>query len=302
MEYGHTTDISGINFAIPPDHPSNISFLQTLNVQHGTLNVNIQHSTFNIKSGCAKWGIKEWVGPLYPKGTKESEYLKEYGKRFNSVELNTTGYRFGSARIMKEWADQTPDGFTFCPKFPQTITQFKLLGDVGDLTARFVESIQGFEEKLGVPFLLLPERFTLARIDKIESFFEKIPQGFPVAFELRHPDFYTEENKLKVADILRKHNAPWVITDTAGERQVLHTVLTSSTAFIRFSGCDNTEVDQCRINDWVDRLASWREQGLREVYWYAHNIPEVKTPMYAAYFLKRINEKMGMSLRVPEVA
>jgi uncharacterized protein YecE (DUF72 family) len=292
MEYGHTTDITGIDFTLPPDHATNASFLQTLNIEHGTLNIRV---------GCAKWGIKEWVGPLYPKGTKESQYLEEYGKRFNSVELNTTGYRFGSARVMKEWADKTPEGFTFSPKFPQSITQFKLLGDVQELTERFVESINGFEDKLGMPFLLLPERFTLARIDKIEAFFEKIPQGFPVAFELRHPEFYSEENKIRVAEILRKHNSPWIISDTAGERGVIHQVITSETVFIRFSGCDTPDVDKQRLNDWVARIMQWHALGIRNVYWYAHNIPEEKTPIYAAYFLKELNAKMGLSLAVPEV-
>ena len=297
MEYGHTTDLEGIDFTLPPDHSSNIVFLSSL----ADLSTFGKLTNLRLHIGCAKWGIKEWVGPLYPKGTKESEYLTEYGKRFNSVELNTTGYRFGSARIMKEWADQTPDGFTFSPKFPQSITQFKLLGDVQDLTERFVESISGFGEKLGRPFLLLPERFTPARMDKVDAFFEKIPKDFPVSFELRHPDFYNEENKSRLAEILRKHNTPWIISDTAGERDVIHMVLTSDTVFIRFSGCDTPEVDKKRMDDWVDRIKLWREQGIREVYWYAHNIPEEKTPIYAAYFLKGVNEKLSLNLKVPEV-
>ncbi len=292
MEYGHTTDIAGIDFTLPPDHFSNASFLQT---------INITRSTLNVHCGCAKWGIKEWVGMLYPAGTKESEYLTNYSRCFNSVELNTTGYRFGSARIMKEWADQTPDGFSFSPKFPQSITQFKLLGEVQELTERFVESISGFGEKLGRPFLLLPERFTPARLDKVEAFFEKITKDFPVSFELRHPDFYNEENKQQLAGILRKHNTPWIISDTAGERGVIHQVLTSDSIFIRFSGCDSPDIDKKRINDWVDRIKLWHDQGVREVYWYAHNIPEEKTPIYAAYFLKQMNSKLGLNNDVPKV-
>jgi uncharacterized protein YecE (DUF72 family) len=138
-------------------------------------------------------------------------------------------------------------------------------------------------------------------MDKIDAFFDKIPKDFPVSFELRHPDFYKEENKLKVAEILRKHNTPWIITDTAGVRDIIHQVITSDTVFIRFSGCDNPDVDKKRMNDWVDRISQWWGQGVREVYWYAHNIPEEKTPMYAAYFIKRVNEKLGLSLAVPEV-
>lgn len=292
MEYGHTTDITNIDFTLPEDHPSNEVFFQTLKKQQD----------FKVYAGCAKWGIKEWVGVLYPEGTKEGDYLPEYAKRFNSVELNTTGYRFGSARRMGEWADQTPDGFTFSPKFPQIITQFKLLGDVQEPTERFVESISGFGDKLGMPFLLLPERFKPERIDKVAAFFDKIPKGFPASFEFRHPEFYSrEENKNRLADILREHNATWIITDSAGERDVIHQVVTSDTVFIRFSGCDNPEVDRRRMDSWVNKIDQWREKGVHTVYWYAHNIPEEKTPVYARYFLKKANEKLGMNLSVPEV-
>jgi uncharacterized protein YecE (DUF72 family) len=292
MEYGHTTDIDHIDFSLPEDHPSNGEFLASLH----------KSSDFQVYIGCAKWGIKEWVGTLYPEGTNSSDYLREYGKRFNSVELNTTGYRFGSAKRMGEWADQTPEGFTFSPKFPQIITQFKLLGDVHEQTERFVESINGFGDKLGMPFLLLPERFKPERSDKVAAFFDKIPNGFPVAFEFRHPDFYSnEENKLRLAEILREHNAPWIITDSAGERDVVHQVVTSDTVFIRFSGCDNPEVDKKRMDSWVEKIGEWKEKGVSTVYWYAHNIPEVKTPMYAAYFGNKVVQKLGIELVLPEI-
>jgi uncharacterized protein YecE (DUF72 family) len=287
MDFGHTTDIAHIDFSLPADHASNAEFLKSAGAFR-----QAQRPAFRLHAGCAKWGIKEWVGTLYPAGTTESEYLYKYSRCFNSVELNTTGYRFGSARRMAEWAAQTPEGFSFSPKFPQIITQFKLLGDVQEQTDRFVESISGFGDRMGMPFLLLPERFTPARIDKVEAFIEKIPEGFSVAFEFRHPEFYTEENIQRLAEILRRHNAPWIITDSAGERGVIHQVLTSDTVFIRFSGCDHQDVDEHRMDDWVDRITSWREMGVREVYWYAHNIPEVKTPEYATYFTKRFNEKL----------
>lgn len=285
MEYGHTTDIDHIDFTLPPDHASNDASLPiVLSTFQKLTKLSTPLRTRSVHIGCAKWGIKEWVGPLYPSGTKESDYLREYAQRFNSVELNTTGYRFGSARRMAEWAAQTPEGFTFSPKWPQSITQFKLLGNVQDEVLRFVESISGFGERLGMSFLLLPERFKPERIDKVEAFFEIIPEGFPVAFEFRHPDFYAEENLMRLAETLRRYNAPWIITDTAGMRNVIHQVVTSDTVFIRFSGCNNMKIDQRRMREWAQRIGEWQSQGVRNVYWYAHNIPEVKTPEYANFF------------------
>jgi len=47
-------------------------------------------ATPQIYVGCAKWGRKDWVGKIYPEGIKESDFLKLYGKHFNSIELNAT--------------------------------------------------------------------------------------------------------------------------------------------------------------------------------------------------------------------
>lgn len=42
--------------------------------------------------GCAKWGRKEWIGMIYPPKTKEANFLGEYVKHFNSIELNAIFY------------------------------------------------------------------------------------------------------------------------------------------------------------------------------------------------------------------
>ncbi|MFI5203510.1 MAG: DUF72 domain-containing protein, partial [Flavobacteriales bacterium] len=38
--------------------------------------------------GCAKWGRPDWIGKIYPKGTKAGNFLDEYAKQFNCIEFN----------------------------------------------------------------------------------------------------------------------------------------------------------------------------------------------------------------------
>src|SRR5581483_2874272 len=43
-----------------------------------------------------------------------------YAERFDTVELNSTGYRLPSADQFRRWADAVPDGFEFAVKFTLT--------------------------------------------------------------------------------------------------------------------------------------------------------------------------------------
>ena len=42
--------------------------------------------------GCAIWSYKDWVGDLFPPGSKSGELLGLYSRRLTTVEGNTTFY------------------------------------------------------------------------------------------------------------------------------------------------------------------------------------------------------------------
>jgi hypothetical protein len=46
----------------------------------------------NFYIGCAIWGYKEWVGDLFPPGSKSGEFLALYSRRLTTVEGNTSFY------------------------------------------------------------------------------------------------------------------------------------------------------------------------------------------------------------------
>ena len=47
-------------------------------------------ATFHI--GCAVWGYKDWVGDLFPPGSKAADFLSLYSQRLTTTEGNTTFY------------------------------------------------------------------------------------------------------------------------------------------------------------------------------------------------------------------
>ena len=46
----------------------------------------------NFYIGCAVWGYKDWLGDLFPLGSKQGDFLSLYSRRLTTVEGNTTFY------------------------------------------------------------------------------------------------------------------------------------------------------------------------------------------------------------------
>ena len=89
------------------------------------------------------------------------------------------------------------------------------------------------------------------------------------------------------------------MTDVSGRRDVLHMRLTTSTAFIRFVGNDLDATDFSRIDAWIERLKTWFEAGLHEVYFFTHEPDNLTAPHLARYFFEKMQAKMPVILRGP---
>ena len=66
--------------------------------------------------GTSGWSYPSWRPDFYPAGTKPEDFLRYYAERFDTVELNTTGYRLPREELFERWAATTPPGFLFAPK------------------------------------------------------------------------------------------------------------------------------------------------------------------------------------------
>ena len=69
-----------------------------------------------IKIGTSGWSYPSWRPGFYPADLQPVEFLRFYAQRFDTVELNSTGYRLPSADQFRRWADTVPDGFEFAVK------------------------------------------------------------------------------------------------------------------------------------------------------------------------------------------
>lgn len=291
MDFGKLQDISRVDFRLPPDHPDTLPLLR----QSGT------YLKPQVNVGLPVWVNKAWVGSIYPPRMPEKESLFWYGKQFNTIELNSTHYHIPSPTTVDRWRNAVPQGFKFCPKFPQLISHEAALRSTHDLTAAFCEAIAGFEDKLGSSFLQLPPTFAPGQLPDLDAFLQFIPESIPITVELRHPDWFTDNvASLELFEVLEKYKVGTVLTDVAGRRDVLHMRLTTPSAMVRFVGNGLHPTDYTRIDDWVQRLKTWFENGLRQLYFFVHEPDNTLAPELETYLVQQLNKVCGFDLKPPK--
>ena len=285
MKFGKVEDPSLVDFTMPEDHPDTKRVLAQGN------------GDFKVYVGCAKWNKKD-LKNFYPRGTKDE--LVYYSSQFNCIELNATFYRVFPKAQFEKWREKTPDNFVFFPKVVQNISHWGRLKDVEKVVDEVVHAFGGLEEKFGRAFLQLKEDFKPTDFDRVQKFLEYWPKSVPLAMEFRHPDWYGDMQVAeKLYQLLEANNISNIITDTAGRRDMVHMRLTTPNCFVRYTGANHPS-DYTRLDDWIERIATWKEQGIEEVDFFIHQNVELESPLLAAYFTEKLNATLGTDLHVPQ--
>ncbi len=286
MKFGSVEHPELIDFTLPQDHKDTLSVLNNVKVKQDP----------EIFVGCAKWNRADLKG-FYPRGTKDE--LGYYSSQFNAIELNATFYRIFSAEQFATWYEKTPKGFKFFPKLNQEISHWKRLNEVGEVVNNYLNNAVNLKEKLGTIFLQMHSNFAPKDFNKVVAFVESWPKEIPLAIEFRHTNWY---NDAAVAEdlysLLEENNISNVIVDTAGRRDLMHMRLTNSTAFVRYVGA-NHESDYARLDDWIERLKIWNEQGVKEIDFFIHQNIEKESPLLSAYFIEKLNKELNCNLKIP---
>lgn len=285
MKFGKVEDPGLVDFSMPNDHPDTKRVLSNGN------------GNFRVFVGCAKWN-KTDLKNFYPRGTKDE--LTYYSSQFNCIELNATFYRVFAKAQFEKWRDKTPENFRFFPKVVQNVSHWGRLNDVDRVVEEVVHAFGGLEEKLGRAFLQLKDDFAPKDFDRVATFCENWPKAVPLAMEFRHPDWYGDKTIAEeLYQVLESNNISNIITDTAGRRDLVHMRLTTPNCFVRYTGANHAS-DYTRMDDWIERLAIWKEQGIEEVDFFIHQNVELESPLLAAYFVEKLNATLGTDLRIPQ--
>jgi uncharacterized protein YecE (DUF72 family) len=295
MEFGQLpeAELNAIDYSLSPDSDFTSKTLSTAKTGAAAA----------VYLGCAKWGRKEWLGELYPKGTKAGAFLDHYVQHFNSIELNATHYRSFPAATIAGWsARANVNGFRFCPKVPKAISHYGSLSTtrIQESTDKFLSGIVAFEDHLGPVFLQLSDKFSPAQKDNLYAYLKTLPKNIQFFAELRHPAWFADQaHKKELLANLQTLNAGLVITDTAGRRDCVHMELPVSKAFIRFVGNNLHPTDYTRIDAWIKRIKKWLNKGLQELYFFMHQPDETFSPRLCQYVAEQMNKHCGTKLVLP---
>ncbi len=220
----------------------------------------------NLRLGTSSWSSEDWVGRFYPPGTPPANFLSEYAKHFDTVEVDSTFYRTPSAAMVKNWRERTPVAFVFAAKFPQAITHEKVLQDCSAELKAFLGVMDLLGEKLGPLLLQFPyfNRKAFARpedfLARLAPFLAQLPSGYSFVIEIRNKAWITE----RLLDLMRKNNVALALIDhpwmTPIDQMLAKLdVVTTQFAYIRWLG-DRKGIEE-KTHQW-DRILIDREREM----------------------------------------
>lgn len=292
MKFGKVpeTELDAVNFSLPPEPAGNKKVLGGIKSDRATIHI-----------GCPQWGVPGWIGKIYPLKAKEKDFLANYVQHFNCIELNATHYKIYDQAAIAKWAEKANgDDFLFCPKMFQGVTHLGSLRGKEGTVADFLQGIKAFQQHLGPVFMQLSDSFGPNRKDELFSFQQTLPKEVTYFLEVRHPDWFAQEAVRKeLFNTLYLQKIGAVITDTAGRRDCAHMYLTIPKAFVRFVANSLHKTDYTRLNDWVERIKNWLENGLQELYFMVHMPGELYSPELIVYFIDKLHATCGVQLEKP---
>jgi uncharacterized protein YecE (DUF72 family) len=269
---------------LPQDDSGSVHFLNSRKNSDG----------LKIFFGAPAWGHIEWVGKIYPAGTRSAEYLFHYSRFFTCIELNTSHYRIPRVEQARLWREQVPSHFLFCPKVFQGLSHARhgLLDQ--KLLGQWFQFLEALAENCGPCFLQLPPGFGYSSKADLFAFLKAWPNSFDLALEFRHPSWFADKKILPaLSDYLQSRGIGLVITDVAGRRDVLHSTISADFSIVRFVGNNLHASDYERAQVWTHRFIKWQNQGLKKLFLFIHEPDDISVPEMADFFLEQFQEKAG---------
>ena len=249
--------------------------------------------------GTSGWVYSHWEGIFYPEDLPAKDKLKYFSKHFKTAEINYSFYHLPRPSTYQNWYNQTPEDFLFAVKASRFITHIKRLQGIKKAWKQFIENALYLKEKLGPILFQFPPSFkatteTITRLEKFLKLTEARPlsvlQGSILcrkAFEFRDKSWCDK----KIYNLLKKHNAAWVIADSPrypyietllkfrsgrlakGENRPKAEVVTADFVYIRMHGSKvlfASKYTKKELSYLAEKIKKWLKQGL-SVYCYFNN-------------------------------
>ena len=225
-------------------------------------------------AGTSGYAFKEWKGAFYPKELKDDGMLGYYASKFDAVEINNTFYRLPKENVLREWAAQVPETFTFALKASQRITHHARLKEAAADTVDFLlKNTAVLGDRLGPILFQLPPNMK-KDVPRFRGFLGLLPSDRRYVFEFRHDSWFDDE----VYDAMRERNIAMCIIEQ--DEFKCPVVSTASWGYLRLHKLD---YDRSALDEWAKRVTG---QNWKEAYvFFKHDEGEGSGPPAVASFV-----------------
>ncbi len=226
-----------------------------------------------ILIGTSGYSYKEWVGPVYPAGTPQGQYLRCYVERFAVVELNFSFYRQPEPAMLERMLQTSGGRLGFTVKAFRELTHDIHPAEFKGVADQFRRGIRPLEEagRLDAVLLQFPYSFHYTRENR--EYLAGLTGhmgGLPLAVEFRNAEWFSE----RVFQGMRKAGLSLVCVDEPQLPRLPPPVqeVTAPLGYIRFHGRNATNwwkgEDQSRydylynddeLREWLPRIAAMAE-------------------------------------------
>ncbi|ADV66972.1 DUF72 domain-containing protein [Deinococcus maricopensis] len=231
-----------------------------------------------IYIGTGGYSNDEWLGKLYPAGTKSGEYLSIYAQHFDCVELNSSFYAIPGLKAFEGMVRKTNGRVRFTVKLNQAFTHARTPADAD--FDRMLQSPQPLREAGVMGPYLAQFPYSFPRTPEHRKYLLGLAErfaGHELAVEFRHISW----DKPEVREGLSEYGLIWVSPDypPVGGLPEPQVHVTGDTAYLRLHGrnagnwWEGTSASerhdhlytQAEMDEWADKIAL-REGELDTLY------------------------------------
>ncbi len=220
-----------------------------------------------INFGTCSWNYDSWVGLVYSEPQKRAvDYLPEYAKAYDSVEVDSWFYKLPTRQEVQEYAAAVPGDFTFTCKAPRDISLTHFRNDQESanpaflsvaLYEQFLENLEPISGQLGAVILefeylnkkKMPSRE--AFMELLQTFIARVPKQIPLAIECRNGSWldgtwFAFLHSVGAAPVLSEKQYLPPIADLAS----VHKDSFGHTVVLRLLGGDRKAIELQTQNRW----------------------------------------------------
>ena len=142
---------------------------------------------------CSWYYYSAWKEKFYPAGLPSSKWLMYYAEHFNTLEINSTFYKFPTLEWLQKRYRSVPEGFRFTIKAPKLLTHTKRMNNIGEDILLLYDRVEEWLAEKGLSILFqFPPSFVYTQ-ENLQNILSVDVSRITHVFEFRNMSRYRQD-------------------------------------------------------------------------------------------------------------